>query len=69
MLVLKNGDRITDELKRIWDNKILIKPEYLDEFKVDVSVLYSYNWFFSDPWFFASGISFERDLSLNWIAA
>jgi len=36
VLVLKNGDRITGELKRIWDSEITIEPEYSDEFKVDV---------------------------------
>lgn len=36
MLVLKNGDRITDDIKRIWDSEITIEPEYSDEFNVDV---------------------------------
>ena len=36
LLVLKNGDRITGEIKRIWDSEITIEPEYSDEFKVDV---------------------------------
>jgi len=36
VLVLKNGDRITGEIKRIWDSEITIEPEYSDEFKVDV---------------------------------
>ena len=36
VLVLKNGDRISGEIKRIWDNEITIEPEYSDEFKVDL---------------------------------
>jgi len=36
VLVLKNGDRITGEIKRIWDSEITIEPEYSDEFKVEI---------------------------------
>jgi putative salt-induced outer membrane protein YdiY len=36
VLVLKNGDRITGEISRIWDKEITIEPEYSDEFTVDV---------------------------------
>ena len=36
VLVLKNGDRITGEIKQIWDNEITIEPEYSDEFEVDL---------------------------------
>jgi putative salt-induced outer membrane protein YdiY len=36
VLVLKNGDRITGEITRIWDAEITIEPEYSDEFNVDV---------------------------------
>jgi putative salt-induced outer membrane protein YdiY len=39
VLVLKNGDRITGEIKRIWDSEITIEPEYSDEFKVDVTAV------------------------------
>ena len=39
VLVLKNGDRITGDIKRIWDDEILIEPEYSDELNVDMSVL------------------------------
>ncbi len=39
VLVLKNGDRITGEIKRIWDNEITIEPEYADEFEVDLPVV------------------------------
>ena len=39
VLVLKNGDRITGDIKRIWDSEISIEPEYSDEFNVDVSVV------------------------------
>ena len=27
VLILKNGDRITGEIKRIWDSEITIEPE------------------------------------------
>jgi putative salt-induced outer membrane protein YdiY len=39
VLVLKNGDRITGEIKHIWDAEITIEPEYSDEFSVDLSVV------------------------------
>jgi putative salt-induced outer membrane protein YdiY len=39
LLVLKNGDRITGEIKRIWDAEVTIEPEYSDEFQVDVSAI------------------------------
>lgn len=39
LLVLKNGDRITGEIKRIWDNEVTIEPEYSDEFEVDLPVV------------------------------
>ena len=39
VLVLKNGDRITGEIKHIWDAEITIEPEYSDEFTVDLSVV------------------------------
>jgi len=39
VLVLKNGDRITGEIKRIWDDEITIEPEYADEFEVDMPVV------------------------------
>ena len=39
VLVLTNGDRITGDIKRIWDSEISIEPEYADEFKVDVSAV------------------------------
>jgi len=39
ILVLKNGDRITGDIKRIWDSEISIEPEYSDEFQVDVSAV------------------------------
>jgi hypothetical protein len=32
VLVLKNGDRITGEISRIWDSEVTIEPEYSDEF-------------------------------------
>ena len=39
VLVLKNGDRITGEIKHIWDAEITIEPEYTDEFTVDLSAV------------------------------
>ena len=39
VLVLKNGDRITGEIKRIWDNEVTIEPEYADEFEVDLPMV------------------------------
>ena len=39
VLVLKNGDRITGDIKRIWDGEISIEPEYSDEFDVEMSVV------------------------------
>jgi putative salt-induced outer membrane protein YdiY len=36
VLVLKNGDRITGEISRIWDGEVTIEPEYSDEFEVDI---------------------------------
>ena len=39
ILVLKNGDRITGEIKRIWDGEVSIEPEYADEFDVKLNVV------------------------------
>jgi len=39
VLVLKNGDRITGEIKRIWDGEITIEPVYADEFEIDLAVV------------------------------
>ena len=39
VLHLKNGDRITGEIKRIWDDEVTIEPEYSDEFKVDLPLV------------------------------
>jgi len=39
VLVLKNGDRITGDIKRIWDSEISIEPEYSDAFDVEMSVV------------------------------
>ena len=36
VLVLKNGDRITGEIKRIWDDEVTIEAKYTDEFDVDL---------------------------------
>jgi putative salt-induced outer membrane protein YdiY len=39
ILYLKNGDRITGEIKRIWDGEVTIEPEYSDEFQVDLPLV------------------------------
>jgi len=39
VLVLKNGDRITGDIKRIWDAEVSIEPEYADEFQVDLEAI------------------------------
>jgi len=39
VLVLKNGDRITGDVKRIWDAELTIEPEYSDKFQVDLGAI------------------------------
>jgi putative salt-induced outer membrane protein YdiY len=39
VIVLKNGDRITGDVKRIWDAELTIEPEYSDEFQVDLDAI------------------------------
>ncbi len=39
LLVMKNGDRITGDIKRLWDAEVTIEPAYSDEFQVDVSAI------------------------------
>lgn len=39
VLILKNGDRITGDIKRIWDAEVTIEPEYSDEFQVDLDAI------------------------------
>ncbi len=36
---LKNGDRITGEIQRIWDGELLIEPAYADEFPIELSAI------------------------------
>ena len=36
VLFMTNGDRITGEVKKIWDGELFIEPEYGDEFAVDL---------------------------------
>ncbi|MEM9333374.1 MAG: DUF481 domain-containing protein [Pseudomonadota bacterium] len=36
MVFMKNGDRISGEVKRIWDGDLFIDPEYGDEFSVEL---------------------------------
>ena len=40
MLVLKSGDRISGDVKRIWDAELTIEPEYSDEFQVDLDAIF-----------------------------
>jgi putative salt-induced outer membrane protein YdiY len=39
VLVLTNGDRITGDIKKIWDGEIYVEPSYSDEFTVDVEAV------------------------------
>jgi len=36
VVILKNGDRITGTISRIWDGEVYIEPEYADEIKVSL---------------------------------
>jgi putative salt-induced outer membrane protein YdiY len=36
VLILKNGDRITGTIHKVWDNEVYIEPPYADEIKVDL---------------------------------
>ena len=36
VVVMKNGDRLTGTVSRIWGNDLAIEPDYADEFKIDV---------------------------------
>ncbi len=38
-LILKNGDRITGQVKRIWDEEVFIEPDYTDEFAVEIDAV------------------------------
>lgn len=38
-IVMKNGDRITGTVKRIWDEEVFIEPDYADEFSVDIGAV------------------------------
>jgi hypothetical protein len=35
VIVMKNGDRITGTIKKMWDGDVFIDPSYADEFSVD----------------------------------
>lgn len=35
-VMMKNGDRITGEVKQIWDGEVFIEPEYGDEYAVEM---------------------------------
>ncbi len=36
---MTNGDRITGDIKKVWDGEIYIEPSYADEFTVDVEAV------------------------------
>jgi hypothetical protein len=36
VIVMKNGDRITGAIKRVWDEELFIEPAYADEFPVEL---------------------------------
>lgn len=36
VVYMKNGDRITGEVNRVWDGELFIEPDYGDEFAVDL---------------------------------
>lgn len=36
---MTNGDRITGDVKHIWDGKVTIEPEYSDAFEVDLDAI------------------------------
>jgi len=36
ILILKNGDRISGDIKKVWDAEVTIEPSYSDEFTVDL---------------------------------
>jgi len=38
LVVMKNGDRITGEIQEIWDQEIIIEPEYDDDTTVTISL-------------------------------
>ena len=38
LVVMKNGDRITGEIQEIWDNDVVIEPEYDDDTKITISL-------------------------------
>jgi len=35
-VIMVNGDRISGEIKQIWDEELIIEPAYADEFSVDM---------------------------------
>lgn len=37
-VTMKNGDRITGEIQRVWDNELIIEPEYDDDVKVAINI-------------------------------
>lgn len=39
VLFMKNGDRITGDIKRVWDDELYIEPDYADEFPVALDAI------------------------------
>jgi len=38
-LFMNNGDVITADIKKIWDEKVTLEPEYADEFEIDLDAV------------------------------
>lgn len=38
LIVMKNGDRISGEIQEIWDNDVVIEPEYDDDVNIAISL-------------------------------
>ena len=39
VLYMKNGDRITGSIKRVWDGELFIESDYADEFAVSMDAV------------------------------
>lgn len=41
VVLMNNGDRITGDIKKVWDEELFIEPAYGDEFSVDLAAVAS----------------------------
>lgn len=41
VITMNNGDRITGNITKVWDNELFIEPDYGDEFSVDLEAVAS----------------------------